>query len=106
MVSYAGRALGLDDIAWRCLNACDVIETGGKRIDNLESDIVNVVKHSERNQLVGAMRKFEAAMDPYLPGVDELPHDEMKRWTFLGQNITGDPEMQPLKQRLRLMKRR
>jgi hypothetical protein len=101
LVSYAARALGLDDIAWRCLNACDVIDE--KRIDQLEKDIADIVKNSNRSELLTAMKTFEKTMDPYLPLSDELPHDQMERSTFLLQNITGDPEMPPLKQRLRLL---
>ncbi len=105
LVSYAARALGLDDIAWRCLNACDVIETGMKRIDKLETDIADLVKNFDQSQLLVAMKNFEKAMCPYLPSSDELPHDQVKRSIFLGQNITGDPEMAPLKQQVRLLKR-
>lgn len=106
LVSYAARALALDEIAWRCLNACDVIDTGMKRIDKLETDIAEVVKNSNQSQLVAAMKNFEKEMNPYLPSSDEIPHDQMKRSIFLLQNITGDPDMQPLKQRFRIIKRR
>ena len=106
LVSYAARALALDDIAWRSLNACDVIDTGMKRIDKLEIDIAEVVRDSNQSQLVAAMKNFEKEMDPYLPSSDEIPHDQVERSTFLLQNIAGDPQMQPLKQRLRLMKRK
>ena len=86
LVSYAAFALGLDDIGWRCLNACDVIDTGMKRIDNLETDITTLVKNSDRSQLRAAMTNFDKSMDPYLPSANELPHDQMKRDIFLLQN--------------------
>jgi len=105
-VSYAARSLGLERISWRCLNACDVVGTGMPRTDQLETGIAYLVNNSDRSQLLRAMKNFEKEMDPYLPSSDEIPHDQMERSTFLLQNITGDPEMQPIKQRLRLMRRR
>lgn len=106
MVSYAARALGLDDIAWRCLNACDVIETGMKRIDKLETEIANLVRYSDQSQLVSAMKNFEKVMDSCLPLSNELPHDQKERSIFLLQNVTGDTEIPPESLRTRLLRRR
>jgi hypothetical protein len=104
LVSYAARALGLDDMAWRCLNACDVIRAG-PRIPELETAIADLVRNSDRSQLLIAMQDFKRAMDSYLPSVDELPHGQMEREIFLRQNTNGDPDMPPDKQFLRLMRR-
>lgn len=104
-VSYAARAIGLDDLAWRCLNACDVLESGMKRIPSFETvikDLVKHLRHSDRSQLLEAMKSFTDAMDPYLPAPGELPHGRSKREVFLHQNLEHDPEMAPLKQRRRL----
>ncbi|OHE24606.1 MAG: hypothetical protein A2X92_04275 [Syntrophus sp. GWC2_56_31] len=106
MVSYAARALGLDDIAWRCLNACDVIDTGMKRIDNLEIDIADLVRNSNRSEIISSLINFERILDPYLPAANEIPHDQSEREIFTSLNLTGDPEKPPLKQMLRLMRRR
>lgn len=102
MVSYAARTLSLDDIAWRCLNACDVLDTGMKRIDKLEIDIAYLAQNANRSELISALRNFVKVLDPYLPAENEIPHDQMERATFLLQNLTGDQEMPPLKQMLRL----
>jgi hypothetical protein len=77
-----------------------------KRNSNIERDIADHVRSSERSQLVAAIRNCEREMDGYLPLPDEIPHDQHEREVFLLQNITGDPEMPPLKQMLRLIKRR
>jgi hypothetical protein len=103
LVAYAARALGLDEMAWRCLNACDVIR--GARIPQLETAITGLVRSSDRSQLLIAMQGFERVMDSYLPSADELPHDQMERGIFLRQNTNGDPDKPPEKQWLRLMKR-
>lgn len=103
LVSYAARSVGLNELAWRCLNACDVIDE--KRIDRLEADIARIVENADRSELLATMKNFEKTMDTYLPLSNELPHDQEERGLFLLQNLTGDPEMPPLKQRLRLLRR-
>jgi hypothetical protein len=104
LVSYAARALGLDNLAWCCLNACDVIKSA-PRIPQLERAIAALVSNSDRPQLLMSMQEFERAMDSYLPSSDELPHDPMARSIFLRQNTNGDPTKPPDKQWLRLMRR-
>ena len=104
LVSYAARSLGLDEMAWRCLNACDSIRSG-PRIPQLEVAIQGLVMYSDRSQLRIAMQNFEKAMDSYLPLADEFPQNQMERSIFLHQNIDGDPAKPPHKQLLRLMRR-
>jgi tetratricopeptide (TPR) repeat protein len=108
LVSYAARAMGLDALAWRCLNACDTIRIG-LRIPELEVLISKLVWYSSKSDdgsdLLTAMQSFEKAMDPYLPSADEFPHDMEKRGIFLRQALDYDPDLPPVKQLLRLFSR-
>jgi hypothetical protein len=105
LVSYAAQALGLEKLAWRSLNACDVVDTGMKRIDRLEADIRVLAGGAARSELLAAMKNFETVMDPYLPSPDALPHDQHSRSVAVLQNITGDPNQPPDSLRAKLLRR-
>lgn len=103
-VSYAARAIGFEKLAWRCLNACDVLDIGMKRIDRAEAEIRAVARAADRSELLAAMKSFEAVMSAYLPLPDALPHDEYARSVDLLQNIS-DMNEPPLSFRTKLLRR-
>ena len=105
LVAYAAGPVGMEKLAWRCLNACDVIDTGMKRIDALETDIRTIAAAANQSELLAAMKSFEVAMDPYLPPPDAIPHDQESRAVALLQNTTGDPNEPPDCFRTRLRQR-
>jgi hypothetical protein len=83
IVSTAARAVQADRLAWRCLNACDVLDTRMLRMDALQAKVSALAQSAEAALIMASLENFEQVMDTFLPGADEIPHDDRERSTFL-----------------------
>lgn len=105
IMSYAAGALGIDNLRYRCLFACDVLDTNMPRLDSFETTVRRMLTKVEKKTAINALRNFEEHMDSYLPRADELPKDHNEREVALLQNLTGDLSKPPLSLAIRIKNR-